>query len=208
MTTRKMTAFEEPRFRLLRLAARFRSTPETNVRNVTSSEVASVIDGLMSIGLWADEFVHLGNPDLNHLELLSRLEGFLTPLGWKPLSEELEFRFLTAAYAELGVKSDYLAYHAMVRWMEDVGHEMGESFHVRFVADGIEAGRLYGCYYSCSSVTGGDLIPSVEDPDTHDWKMEGDARPRKVLAEWLAAHPNDKRENRPLDEDLLDDLSA
>ena len=207
MTTSELTAFTDPRFRLLRLAARFRPTPETNVRNVSSSEVASVIGGLMSIGVYADEFATLENPDLNHVEMLSKLGGFLRSLNWKPLSEEQEFRFLTAAYAELGAKDDAMAYHAMIHWMKDVGHEMDDSFHVRSVADGIEAERLYGCYYSYSAAAGGDLIPSVEDPKTHDWSLEGDARPRTVFADWLAAHPNDKRENRPFDEDVLNNLT-
>ncbi|UWQ10133.1 hypothetical protein K3X41_09310 [Aliiroseovarius crassostreae] len=203
-----MNVFDEPRFRLLRLAARFRPTPESNLRSVSSSEVASVIDGLMSIGLYADEFAYLESPELNYFEMLRILEGFLASLRWKPLSEEQEFRFLTAVYAEVGARDDHAAYHAIIRWMEDVGREMDESFCVQFVADGIEAEQLYGCYYSYSALTGGDLIPSVEDPQTHDWSMEGGARPKKVFAEWLAAHPNDKKQNRPFDEDLLDDLYA
>ena len=85
---------------------------------------------------------------------------------------------------------------------------MDESFHNQFVADGIEAERLYGCYYSHSPVLGGELIPSVEDPNTHDWSMEGDARPNRVFAEWLAAHPDDQRQNRPFNENLLNGLSA
>lgn len=208
MAAKEMTAFEEPRFRLLRLAARFRPTPETNLRNVSSAEVASVIEGLMSIGLYADQFSYLENPQLNYFEMLPKLEEFLVSLSWKPLSEEQEFRFLTAAYAELGARDDIAAYHAITRWMEDVGQQMNESFSDQFIADGIEAERLFSCYYSYSSMTGGDLIPSVEDPKAHNWSMEGDARPKKVFAEWLAAHPNDKRQNRPFDEGLLSNLSA
>lgn len=208
MPAREMKVFNEPNFRLLRLAARFRPTPEANLRKVNSAEVASVIESLMSIGLYADEFAYLESRELNYFEMLSKLEDFLTSLGWKPPSEEQEFRFLTAVYAEVGAKDDHSAYHAISRWMEDVGREMDESFHIQFVADGIEAERLYGCYYSHSPVLGGDLIPSVVDPNTHDWSMEGDARPKKVFSEWLAAHPNDKSENRPFDEDLLNDLSA
>ena len=208
MMTTEMKVLNEPHFRLLRLAARFRPTPETNLRNVNSAEVASVIEGLMSIGLYADEFAYLESPELNYFEMLPKLEGFLASLSWKPLSEEQEFRFLTAIYAEVGARDDHSAYHAIKLWMEDVGREMDESFHVKFVADGIEAQGLYGCYYSHSAVLGGDLIPSVEDPNTHDWSMEGDARPRKVFAEWLAAHPDDKRQNRPFDEGLLNDLSV
>lgn len=208
MSTGKLKLFDEPCFRLLRLAARFRPTTESNVRKVNSTEVASVIDGLMGIGLYADEFVYLENPELNYFEMLKTLECFLATLNWKPLSEEQEFSFLTAVYAEMGARDDHTANHAINRWMEDVGREMNESFSVQFVADGIEAEKLYGCYYSHSSVTGGDLIPSVENPQTHNWKAEGDARPMKVFAGWLAAHPNDKKQNRPFDEELLNTLSA
>ncbi len=162
----------------------------------------------MNIGIYADEFAYLANPELNYFEMLAKLGGFLASLSWKPLSEEQEFRFLTAAYAELGARGDHVAYYAITRWMEDVGREMDESFCVQFVADGIEAEQLYGCYYSYSAVTGGDLIPSVEDPQTHDWRMEGDYRPKKVFAKWLAVHPEDKKLNRPFDEDLLSDLFA
>lgn len=204
----EMIVFDQSHFRLLRLAARFRPTPETNLRNVSSAEVASVINGLMNIGFYTDEFAFLENPDLNYFEMLQKLEVFLTSLGWKPLSEEQEFRFLTAAYAEIGLRGDLLAYHAIIRWMEDVGREMNESFHNQFVADGIEAECLYGCYYAHSPVLGGDLIPSVEDPNTHDWGMEGEARPMSVFANWLAAHPDDKMENRPFNKNLLNNLSA
>ncbi len=208
MPTRKMNELDEPRFRLSRLAARFRPTPESNIRNVNSTEVASIIAGLMGIGLYADEFAYLEDPELNYFEMLKILESFLAGLSWKPLGEEQDFRFLTAVYAELGVRDDNSAYDAITRWMKDVGREMDERFHDQFVADGIEAEKLYGCYYSHSSVLGGDVIPSVDDPKTHDWSMEGNARPMKVFAEWLAAHPNDKRENRPFDEDLLTELFA
>ncbi|MEY1555528.1 hypothetical protein AB3Y40_07810 [Yoonia sp. R2331] len=203
-----MNELDEPRFRLSRLAARFRPTPESNIRNVNSTEVASIIAGLMGIGLYADEFAYLEDPELNYFEMLKILESFLAGLSWKPLGEEQEFRFLTAVYAELGVRDDNSAYDAITRWMKDVGREMDERFHDQFVADGIEAEKLYGCYYSHSSVLGGDVIPSVDDPKTHDWSMEGNARPMKVFAEWLAAHPNDKREYRPFDEDLLTELFA
>jgi len=208
MATRETKVFDEPHFRLQRLAARFRPMPEANIRNVGSTEVASVIDGLMSIGIYADEFSYLENPELNYFEMLSKLDDFLTSLGWKPPSEEQEFRFLTAVYAEVGARDDLSAYHAITRWMEDVGREMDEKFHVQYVADGIEAERLYGCYYSHSPVLGGDLIPCIEDPNTHDWSMEGDARPKTVFAEWLAAHPKDKSQNSPFDEDLLIGLFA
>ncbi|SFR39140.1 hypothetical protein [Litoreibacter janthinus] len=208
MAKGEMKVFDEPHFRLLRLAARFRPTSETNLRNVNSAEVASVIEGLMSNGFYADEFAYLESPDLNYFEMLPKLEDFLTSLSWKPLSEEQEFRFLTAVYAEIGSRDDLSAYHAITRWMEDVGREMDESFHNQFVADGIEAERLYGCYYSHSPVLGGDLIPSVENPNAHDWGMEGEARPKRVFAEWLAAHPNDKMVNQPFDENLLSKLSA
>lgn len=208
MAKGEMIVFKEPHFRLQRMAARFRPTPETNLRNVSSAEVASVIEGLMSIGFYADEFAYLASPDLNYFEMLPKLEEFLTSLSWKPLSEEQEFRFLTAVYAEIGSRDDLSAYHAIIRWMEDVGREMDENFHNQFVADGIGAERLYGCYYSHSPVLGGDLIPSVEDPNTHDWSMEGEARPKRVFAEWLAAHPNDKIKNQPIDENLINNRSA
>ncbi|MEP1962211.1 hypothetical protein [Tateyamaria sp.] len=208
MPTREMKVFNEPNFRLLRLAARFRPTPESNLRNDSSAEVASVIESLMSIGLYADEFAYLEDPELNYFEMLPKLEDFLTSLGWKPLSNEQEFRFLTAVYAEVGSRDDHSAYHAISRWMEDVGLQMDGSFDIQFVADGIEAEHLYSCYYSHPPVLGGDLIPSVEDLNTYDWSKEGDARPKKVFSDWLAAHPNDKSENRPFDENLLNDLSA
>ena len=124
MAKGEMTVFDEPRFRLLRLAARFRPTPETNLRNVSSKEVASVIEGLMSIGLYVDEFAYLESPDLNYFEMLPKLESFLTSLSWKPLNQEQEFRFLTAVYAEIGSRDDLSAYHAITRWMEDVGREL------------------------------------------------------------------------------------
>lgn len=202
-----MKIFDEPQFRLLRLAARFRPTPESNIRNVDSSEVASVVDDLMSAGFYADEFAYLDNPGLNYFEMLSKFEDFLVSLNWKPLSHEQEFRFLTAAYAEVGAKDDPSAYYALTRWMDDVGWEMDSSFHVRFVADRIEASELYACNYTHSFEPDGDLIPSVEELNKHDWSLEGDWRPKKVFAEWLAKHPNDKKENRPFDEGLLGGLS-
>ena len=203
----EMDLFETPRFRLLRLAARFRPTPELSRRSATSAEIASVVNGLMNEGLYADEFAYLDDPRLNYFEMLSITEKFLTNLGWKPLSDEAEFRFLTALYAEIGKTDDVSGYYAICRWIEDVGRELDESFSVKCVADGIEAERIYGCYYSYSNVTGSDLIPSVEDPRCHDWSAENEALPKMVFADWLVCNSTDFDHRRPYSEELLEGLA-
>ena len=203
-----MELFNSGSFRILRLAARFRPMAEPNQRTAGSAEIASVIGQLMNEGFYSEEFAHLDNPGLSPFQTTPVMEKFLRHLGWHPLSDEEEFRFLTALYASIGIKDDITAYHAICRWMEDVGRELNKKYTVVYLGDVIGAERIYGCYYSYSNVTGTDLIPSVKDPLAHDWDSEGFARPKTVFAEWLASHPNDLTHFRPFNEEILKSLTV
>ncbi len=203
-----MTAFDESEFKLLRLAARFTEVPDTKRRSVRTDEVVSVVGQLMSEGVYSEEFAYLDDPKINYFEMLPIMKSFLLKLNWRPLSDEEEFRFMTALYSKIGQKDDVSAYHAICRWMDEVGQELDDEYHIHFVADGIGASDLYGCYYSYSNVTGGDLIPSVKDPAKHQWSTEGDARPMKVFSNWLAQYPEDFRNYQPIEPSLLERLRA
>ncbi|KZL15710.1 hypothetical protein [Pseudovibrio sp. Ad37] len=204
---RELEVFDDVNFRLLRLAARIKTEPTKRHKNPRSHEVVSIIDQLMNQGIYVEEFTHLEDPDVSYYELQPWLEKFLLRLNWRVLSDEEEFRFLTALYATIGKTSDLHAYYAIIRWMEEVGDELDHKLNQKFVADSIGAERIYGCYYSYSEITDGDLIPSVKDPTAHNWVLEGEFRPILVFEEWLANHPNDFECCRPFNEELLSNLA-
>lgn len=83
----------------------------------------------MSQGVHVEELAYLEDLDVSYLELQPWLEKFLRRLNWRSLSDEDEFRFLTALYANMGKTSDLCAYYAMVRWMHYVGDELDDNFH-------------------------------------------------------------------------------
>lgn len=203
-----MDVFEQTGFKLLHVAARFRPEPETTRRSVTPTEVATLVGQLMDDGIYAEEFASLDDPSLNYFEMFPILARFLQRLNWRPFDDRQEFMFLTAYYATMGSRDDVAAYYAMVRWMDDVGTELSDTFTTNFKADGIGAEKIYGCYYSYSNVTHDDLIPSAGDPHHHDWIAEGRSRPKLIFADWLAAHPNALEQYSPIDLNLLDALHA
>ncbi|SDR02596.1 hypothetical protein [Pseudovibrio sp. Tun.PSC04-5.I4] len=203
----EIEVFDDVNFRLLRLAARIKTKPRKSHKNPCSREVVSIIGQLMNKGIYVEEFAYLEDPNANYFELQPWLEKFLRRLNWRCLSDEEESRFLTALYATIGKTSDLHAYYAIIRWMEEVGDELDDKLNQKFVADGIGAERIYGCYYSYSEITDGDLIPSVKDPIAHNWVLEGEFRPILVFAEWLANHPNDFERCRPFNEELLSNLA-
>ena len=143
---------------------------------------------------------------MDHLQAPQIVKRFLARLNWQPLDDEGEFRFLTALYAKYGQNDDISAYHAIRHWMDDVGRELNDEFHVAYVADRIDANLIYASYYSYSNVTGGDLIPSIKNPANHDWKAEREMRPKHVFADWLANNPMDYEKYMPLDTRLLTGL--
>jgi hypothetical protein len=200
--------FDSLEFRLLRLSARFRPEPGTALFGPDTPEILAVVDQLMSEGYWSDEFLDLSDPEYRLPERQRPLGGFLSKLNWRPLDEEGRFRFLTALYARIGQTDDVLAYYAIIRWMDDVGGELHEHFSDKFVADRIGAHHLYACYYSFSKQTGGDLIPGVDDPRTHNWHAEGIARPRRNFADWLVWNPKDFRRFLPIEIGLLKRLKV
>ena len=132
-----MDLFEDTDFRLLHLAARFRPKPETTGRNATTAQVAVVANALLADGFYADELVSLDDPTINFFEMLPILSRFLGKLCWTPFTDRQEFLFLTAYYAKVGSSDDVAAYHAMQRWMKDVGRNLHEEFSVNAVANTI-----------------------------------------------------------------------
>ena len=203
-----MDVFEQTDFKLLHVAARFRPEPETTNRSVTAAEVVTLVGQLMDDGIYADEFASLDDPSLSYFEMLPILARFLQRLNWRPFDDRQEFMFLTAYCATMGRQDDVSAYYAMLRWMDDVGRGLQNNFTTNFVADGIGAENIYGCYYSYSNVTQDDLIQSVRNPHHHDWIAEGASRPKLIFADWLDAHPNALDEYSPIDLNLLDALKA
>ncbi|CUI26813.1 hypothetical protein [Cognatishimia activa] len=200
--------FSSYQFQLLRAAARFRDNTGICTREPKPKDFAELVSVLMSKGYWADEFAYLDNPNLNPFEFNSVAKSFLSQLNWRPCSDEVEFRFLTASYAKIGGTNDVAAYYAIIQWMEDVGRELHNNFTTKFVADGIGAERIYGCFYSYSPVTNSDLIESIINPQTHDWIREGEARPVIVFREWIAANPDDLEIYKPIDLRLLEEMRA
>lgn len=176
---------------------------------VTANEITDLMTQLMMENYFSDEMLFLENVHENPFEFHKYTAQFLCKLGWKELNDEAEFRFLTALYAKIGCSDDVSAYLSIKRWMQDVGINLhGPDFSKEFVADGIDAIELYECYYSYSNVTGYDLIPSVDDPETHNWKKEGRARPMLQFQEWLLRNPKAYDDNLPLNLSLLTNLKA
>lgn len=163
-----MNVFESTTFRLLHFAAHFRSKQDAKEGRGSGRDVVALVEQLMSDGFYADEFAYLDDPNLHYFEMLPVIEKFLNRLDWQPLKDESEFRFMTALYSTIGEKNDLAAYHAIRRWMGEVGKELNPRFSGKFVADGTGAERIYACYYAFSMVNEADLIPSVENPARHN----------------------------------------